>query len=286
MRAMVDPLHLKMCDGYYCPLAEWRLVFAVIAPETSMGGTADPMTRTITRCLAVLLGLTVLAAPAAAQVVEKEIGYVSQRAYYGATGTRISGEVEKLDYLTDVWSDEIVRTGGQDITTLVFLDGTRLQVSNNSEVVLDRFVYDDDTETGQVAIAFAKGAFRFVTGRMINKDGFELRTPTNAIGIRGTDVKVSVAPDGTTTVSVLAGEVSLSSLAGEGSANISAGESGTASARGVDGPNEGDAVGSGMNLSGDSAGGGGDSGGGGPGGDGGPGAGAGGGGGHGGGSGQ
>lgn len=243
------------------------------------------MTRTFTRCLILLFGLTMTSAPAAAQATESEIGYVSQQAYYGATGQRVSGEVENLRHRTDVWSNEIVRTGGQAITTLLFLDRTTLYVSNNSEVVLDRFVYDDETETGQAAINFTKGTFRFVTGKMTNKDGFELRTPTAAIGIRGTDFKVSVAPNGTTTVSVLAGEVALSSLAGGGETNLSAGQSATANALGVTGAEAGDAVGSGMNLSGDSAGGGG-FGGGGTGGDGGPGAGAGGGGHGGGGSGQ
>ena len=219
----------------------------MIDGETSTGGLVGPMTKSIARCLIVLFALTMTATPAAAQGAEDEIGYVSQQTYYGAKGQRVSGTVENLRHRTDVWSNEIVRTGGQAITTLLFLDSTTLFVSNNSEVVLDRFVYDDETETGQVAIEFAKGTFRFVTGKMTNKDGFDLRTPTAAIGIRGTDFKVSVAPNGTTTVSVLAGEVTLSSLAGSGETNLSAGQSASANALGVTGAEAGDAIGSGMN---------------------------------------
>ena len=221
------------------------------------------MTRTNARCIIVLFALSMSAAPTAAQEAENEIGYVSQQTYYDATGQRVSGVVENLRYRTDVWSNEIVRTGGQATTTLRFLDRTILYVSNNSEVVLDRFVYNDKTETGQAAINFAKGTFRFVTGKMTNKDGFDLRTPTAAIGIRGTDFKVSVAPNGTTTVSVLAGDVTLSSLTGGGETNLSAGQSASANGLGVSGAEAGDAIGSGMNLSGDSAGGGGSGGGGG-----------------------
>ncbi|MBT6116571.1 MAG: hypothetical protein HOH66_01730 [Rhodospirillaceae bacterium] len=243
------------------------------------------MIRYIPRHFLVLLATLLAAAPAAAQSSEAEIGQVIEKAYYGATGHRTSGIVEDLRYRKEVWSDEVVRTGGQAITTLRFLDRTTLYVSNNSEVVLDRFVYDDDSETGTMTIEFAKGAFRFVTGRMSNKDGFELRTPTAAIGIRGTDLKVSVAPNGTTTVSVLAGEVTLSALAGGTGTNLSAGESATANASGVSGPEAGDAVGSGMNMDADAFGGAGGASGGGPGGSGGPGNGGSGGGSHGGGGG-
>ncbi|MBT6116572.1 MAG: hypothetical protein HOH66_01735 [Rhodospirillaceae bacterium] len=185
--------------------------------------------------------------PAAAQDAEKEIGYVSQKAYFGAKGHRVSGSVEDLKYRTELWSNETVRTGGQGVTTLRFLDKTKLQVSNNSEVVLDRFVYDDDTDTGEMAMAFTKGAFRFITGHMENLDGFKLRTPTVAIGIRGTDFKVRVAADGTTTVSVLEGQVEVTPLGGGSGANIGEGQSAIGTATGVT-TAQGDAVGSGMNM--------------------------------------
>ena len=238
--------------------------------------------RSAVPCLLALLAVLLLAMPVPAQEAEKEIGYVSQKAYYGAQGHRVSGVVEDLRYRRNVWSHEIVRTGPQGLTTLRFLDKTKLQISNNSEVVLDRFVYDDDTDTGEMVIEFTKGAFRFVTGNMENKDGFKLRTPTAAIGIRGTDFKAQVAADGTTTVSVASGEVEVTSLATGDSTSVSAGESATASATGVSGAESGDAVGSGMNMGSESEGGG-ESGGGGDGGDGGGGSG---GGGHGGGGGQ
>ena len=206
------------------------------------------MTSTLVRSLIALLVLCLAAVGlAAAQDSEKEIGYVSQKAYFGAKGHRVSGPVEDLKYRTEVWSNETVRTGGQGVTTLRFLDKTKLQVSNNSEVVLDRFVYDDDTDTGEMAIAFTKGAFRFITGKMENLDGFKLRTPTVAIGIRGTDFKLRVAPDGTTTVSVFEGQVEVRPMSGGSGASIGEGQSAIGTATGVT-TAAGDAVGSGMNM--------------------------------------
>ena len=52
--------------------------------------------------------------------------------------------------------------------------------------VLDRFVYDPDTHQGDVAISFAKGAFRFIRGEIKNKQNVTLRTPTASMVIRGT----------------------------------------------------------------------------------------------------
>jgi hypothetical protein len=76
------------------------------------------------------------------------------------------------------------------MTNLRFLDKAKLQVSN-SEVELDSFVYDDDSDTGEMAMTFTKGAFRFITGQMSNMDGFKLLTPTVAIGVRGADISKS-----------------------------------------------------------------------------------------------
>ncbi|MDA0703956.1 MAG: FecR domain-containing protein [Proteobacteria bacterium] len=206
------------------------------------------MTSTLARSLIALVALCfAIAGPAAAQDSEKEIGYVSQKAFLGAKGHRVTGESEDLKYRTEVWSNETVRTGAQGMTNLRFLDKTKLQVSSSSEVVLDRFVYDDDSDTGEMAMTFTKVAFRFITGRMSNKDGFKLRTPTVAIGIRGTDFKVRVASDGTTTVSVLEGEVEVTPLGGGRGASIGEGQSAIGTATGV-AASAGDAVGSGINM--------------------------------------
>jgi hypothetical protein len=64
--------------------------------------------------------------------------------------------------------------------------------------VLDRFVYDPDTHQGDVAISFAKGAFRCITGEIKNKQNVTLRTPTASMVIRGTELVLLVLPDGTT----------------------------------------------------------------------------------------
>ena len=105
-------------------------------------------------------------------------------------------------------------TGNTASTALTFLDDTRIQVGENSKVILDKFIYDPNSQTGDVAINFSKGVFRFVTGNMQNKDGFQLKTPSATLVIRGTVFLVNVAGDGTTDVSVLEGQVEVKPCGG------------------------------------------------------------------------
>jgi hypothetical protein len=114
-----------------------------------------------------------------------------------------SGEERQLFFDLPVFSAERVDTGVEASTALNLLDNTHLQVGPNSSVVLDRFVYDPERHTGEAAISFSRGLFRFVTGEMKNKDGFDLRTPSATLAIRGTKFIVFVAADGRSDISVI-----------------------------------------------------------------------------------
>jgi hypothetical protein len=164
-----------------------------------------------------------------ASAAEVKIGYVSKKAYRDAKGVRLSGTIENLSYRTDVYSDETVKTVQFSETTLRFLDTTKLQVGPESEVALTKFIYDPDATTGDMVVNFSTGAFRFITGKMTNNEGFNLATPVALIGIRGTDFKLIVAADGATTIAVLEGIVELIPLGGGATAVVAAGQSGSLS---------------------------------------------------------
>ncbi len=104
-----------------------------------------------------------------------------------------------------------------------FEDDTVMRLGSNAEVVVDDYVYDYKTLDGKFVAEMTKGAFRFVTGRM-RKAGVQLGTPTAIIGVRGTDFIVVVAGDGSTTVSVLDGEVEITPRAGGGTEVVGVGQ--------------------------------------------------------------
>lgn len=156
-------------------------------------------------------GLVGLAAECRA---ESQIGAVVQKEYTGASGTRVGGEPESLYYRNDVFESETVQTGSGGGTALQFSDQTHLKVGASSKVVLDKFVYDPSQRTGTASINFGTGIFRFVTGNM-NKDGFQLKTPTATLVVRGTVFLVSVAPSGATDAYIEHGAIEFKGCGGD-----------------------------------------------------------------------
>ncbi len=146
---------------------------------------------------------------AAPAMAEPEVGSVAQRDFLGATGTRESGEQHDLYFNQQVYTNELVETGARATTNLLFLDRTSLYVGAQSQVRLDKFIYDPEQRLGDVAISFGKGAFRFVTGEIENKDNVTLKTPTATMTIRGTELLIFVLSDGTSEVNVLSGAIDL-----------------------------------------------------------------------------
>ena len=95
-----------------------------------------------------------------------------------------NGNVQDLSKGSEVFSNEIVRTGPDSIAGLRFLDKSILTVGPISEVNLDTFVYDPNGSSGAVVIQATRGAFRFITGTQ-DKKAYEVRTPLGTLGIRG-----------------------------------------------------------------------------------------------------
>ena len=80
---------------------------------------------------------------------------------------------------------------------ILLLDATTFTVGQNARLTIDRFVYDPDRETGEVAASVAKGAFRFMSGRIgrRNPTAASISTPAATIGIRGTILEGVIGED-------------------------------------------------------------------------------------------
>ncbi len=106
----------------------------------------------------------------------------------------------------DVFANERVRTGANDRAHLVFRDGSALSVGANSELTIDRFVYDPNTQNGDLAFTAARGAFRFVGGAISKKSEVKVTTPSGNIGVRGGIATFAIGGDGSMTVTFLFGD--------------------------------------------------------------------------------
>jgi len=167
------------------------------------------------RNLVFIVGIAAAAGGAGFASMAAEIGAVQQRQYNGALGTPPGDSARELFFNNDIFQEETVATDATATTSLQFLDNTRLKVGSSSTVVLDRFVYDPDTQTGEIAITFGKGIFRFVTGEIKNKEAIVLKTPTATMSVRGTDATIDVREDNTTLVYVHDGAVPIDPCGGD-----------------------------------------------------------------------
>ncbi|MBS0522915.1 MAG: FecR domain-containing protein [Proteobacteria bacterium] len=151
--------------------------------------------------LRIALLLVGFAVPAMAQTVG-----VTSAASGEPRGTPPAQNERILRVGIDVFANERVRTGANDRAHLVFNDGSALSVGVNSEITIDRFVYDPTTRQGDLQMTAARGAFRFVGGAISKKAEVKVTTPAGNIGIRGGIVTISIGNDGSATVTFLYGD--------------------------------------------------------------------------------
>ena len=85
----------------------------------------------------------------------------------------------------DVQANELITTSDNDRAHLVFLDGSSLTVGPNAQLTIDRFVFDSNTKTGELAISASKGVLRLVGGKISKGSPIIITTPSSTIGIRG-----------------------------------------------------------------------------------------------------
>jgi len=118
-----------------------------------------------------------------------------QRAKSNLTGIKGTG-VEMLD---------AIRTT-QGKAGITFTDDTKVQISENSKLVVDDFVYDPkNNQGGKLALNMAMGTIRYASGQIAkaNPQNVAVNTPTATIGVRGTDFSATVDEIGASTIILL-----------------------------------------------------------------------------------
>jgi hypothetical protein len=89
---------------------------------------------------------------------------------------------------------------------ITFEDNTKVQVNENSKLVIDDFVYDPKKPAaGKLALNMAQGTVRYASGAIAhnNPNKVAINTPTATIAVRGTDFTATVDELGRSTVILL-----------------------------------------------------------------------------------
>ena len=107
---------------------------------------------------------------------------------------------------------------------ITFLDDSQVRLTEHSELIIDEFIYDPDPSKSKMALQFASGTARFITGKLatIDKENITINTPSATVGIRGTDFTVTVDELGRSLIILLpdddglpSGEIIVSSAMGQ-----------------------------------------------------------------------
>jgi hypothetical protein len=109
-------------------------------------------------------------------------------------------------------NDAVMRNASLDTTgsgalEVIFADNSKLSLGANSNAVIDEFVYAGPGNAGgSQTIKYTKGVFRYVSGA-IPPQNVKVNTPAVTIGIRGTEFRVFVLPDGGTHIAAIEHDV-------------------------------------------------------------------------------
>jgi hypothetical protein len=77
---------------------------------------------------------------------------------------------------------------------ITFEDGTRVQCTEFSKLVIDTFVYDPASGKGKLGLKASLGTVRYASGLIAknSRDEVKVKTPTASVAVRGTDFSLTV----------------------------------------------------------------------------------------------
>jgi hypothetical protein len=85
----------------------------------------------------------------------------------------------------DVMRNERIDTIDKGQVQLLFADQSSLSIAPDSDVVINEFLYDQQTQTGNLSATVTTGMLRYVGGRISNTQDVAFYTPTAVVTLRG-----------------------------------------------------------------------------------------------------
>lgn len=134
---------------------------------------------------ALLLGLAVGFAASIGPAQAEKVG-VAAAVNPDAFSSLSSTPNKQLKIGKSIFYNERINTTASGLVQVLLLDGSTFTVGPNSDLVIDKFVYDPKKKTGQIIATFTKGTMRFIGGKLSkNAGGVTVNTPSGVLAIRG-----------------------------------------------------------------------------------------------------
>ena len=99
---------------------------------------------------------------------------------------------EKLLNGSKVFYGDTIIVNEQSNAQVLFLDQTVITIGEKSELTIDEFIYDPQTNDGKFVSNIKSGTIKIITGQISKKnpDNLEVNVTTGTIGARGTEFVV------------------------------------------------------------------------------------------------
>jgi FecR protein len=120
------------------------------------------------------------------------IGTVTEQT--GPTEIQRNKDVIPSNLNSDIESNDSVVTA-RARAQITFKDDTKVQITEQSKLVIDDFVYDPNkSDAGKIGLKIAMGTARYASGQIAknNPQQVKIETPTATIAVRGTDFSMTV----------------------------------------------------------------------------------------------
>ena len=195
------------------------------------GGGGNTLGRAVRWMLAGLLVATVSVGGSPAAGAAEVVG-AAARVLVWAYSTPPGGSRKPLFVRDSVVMGAVVETVREGGLHVRFLDDSEIRLGPESRLTIDTFVYDPAAGRESASVRLGIGILRYISGRM-RSDGVSIDSPVAGIGLRGTDLVVEVAADGTTYVAVDVGRVEVTARTSGASETVSTGQAVVVSADGT-----------------------------------------------------
>lgn len=89
---------------------------------------------------------------------------------------------------------DVLQTSADGRVGMILQDGTRISIGPNSELKIDRFIYQPASSKFDLLVRLIRGVMAYTSGKIakFSPESVRVETPVGTIGIRGTHFAVSL----------------------------------------------------------------------------------------------
>ena len=112
---------------------------------------------------------------------------------------------ESLSNGSKIFFGDTIISKSKSNAQILFLDQTVLTLGEETELTIDEFVYDPNSQDGSFVSTVKTGTVKFITGQISKKnpDNLEVKVPAGTLGARGTEFVVLSESNNESTVVLL-----------------------------------------------------------------------------------